>query len=146
MAIVYDYIQTFYVDPEAVDNAGAVMLTHVELFFRSKPNDALSAGTTNPNNLSGSSNPGVSIALCAAVGDEPVADNTGIIKGSVVRLDSSNINAINNATVGTIFRFRNPIYLETGKTYGIVVTLEDKGYELWTNITGQKLISESRLS
>lgn len=146
MATVYDFIQTFYVDPEAVDNAGSVMLTNVELFFRAKPSDALSAGTENPDNLSGASIPGVSIAICRTVGDEPIGDYTGIMRGTTVRLDSNSINVTNNATVGTVFRFANPIYLETGKSYGIVVTFEDKGFELWTNINGLNLISESGLT
>ena len=33
----YNYIQTFYADKEAVSGVAEIMLTSVDLFFKSKP-------------------------------------------------------------------------------------------------------------
>jgi hypothetical protein len=136
----YNFIQTFYVNPEAVDNAATVMLTSVELFFKSKPD--FTGTRISPNTPL----PGVNISICRCLGEEPVADSRGIIRGSQARVEYSAINAVNNATEGTAFAFRNPILVETGKTYGIVITTEDKAYEIWANVTGQPLMSATGLT
>ncbi len=136
----YNFIQTFYVNPEAVDNAATVMLTSVELFFKSKPN------YTGVKMAPNTPLPGVAIALCKCLGEEPVSDNTGVIKGSQTRAEYTAINAVNNATESTVFSFRNPVLVETGKMYGVIITLEASAYELWSNVTGQPLMSATGLT
>lgn len=136
----YNFIQTFYVNPEAVDNAATVMLTSVELFFKSKPN------FTGVRMSSNTPLPGVGISICKCLGEEPVSDVTGIIKGSQARVEYNAVNAVNNATESTVFSFRNPIQVETGKMYGVIITMEDQAYELWANVTGQPLMSATGLS
>lgn len=128
----FSYVQTFYINPEAVDNAGVVMLKNVELFFKSKPSAA---------NISGATRPGVTVFICETNGGAPATDFSNIIKGSTTRLSYDFINATTNATVGTVFRFKNPIPLSSGKTYGIVVEMEDPAFDLWINTAGNALIS-----
>ena len=136
----YNFIQTFYVSPEAVDNAATVMLTSVELFFKSKPN------YTGVKMAPNTPLPGVAISICKCLGEEPVSDNTGILRGSQARVDYAAINAVNNATESTVFSFRNPILVETGKMYGVIITMENQAYELWSNVTGQPLMSATGLT
>lgn len=128
----YNYIQTFYIDPQAVNNSPVVMLSSVELYFKTKPNLAY--------NTSGSAAPGVSIWLCTTTGDEPNAGVDGMIKRSIVRVPYQNINAIDNASVSTIFKFADPIQCESGKTYGVVVAFEDAAYDLWVNTNGENIV------
>lgn len=129
----YSYIQTFFINPEAVENSPNVMLRNVELFFKSKP---------AASNISGASKPGVVVSICKTSADVPVTDPDSIIPNSITRLTYDEINAISNATLGTVFRFRTPIQCESGKTYGIVVEMEDPAYDLWTNVTGANLMSD----
>lgn len=136
----YNFIQTFYVNPEAVDNAATVMLTSVELFFKSKPN------YTGVKMAPNTPLPGVSLSICKCLGEEPVSDNTGIIRGSQTRVEYAAINAVNNATESTVFSFRNPILVETGKMYGVIITMENQAYQLWGNVTGQPLMSATGLT
>ena len=60
MSAYFDVIQTFYVNSDAVNNATEIMLTSLDLFFRTKP--SLTA------NISGSSKPGVSVWICEVAG------------------------------------------------------------------------------
>jgi hypothetical protein len=136
----YNFIQTFYVNPEAVDNAATVMLTSVELFFKSKPN------YTGVRMAPNTPLPGVAISVCKCLGEEPISDDTGILKGSQTRTEYTAINAVNNATESTSFPFRNPILVETGKMYGVIITMEAAAYELWSNVTGQPLMSATGLT
>lgn len=126
----YNYIQTFYVNAEAVDNSPEVMLTSVVLYFKSKP-ALLAAGTT----------PSVNIALCPVVNGQPVPEN--LIPGTTVRMVWDNINASSNSLDGTFFAFDNPVSVKTNQSYGIMIATELDAYELWQNVQGQRLISST---
>lgn len=126
----YTYIQTFYVNAEAVDNSPEVMLTSVVLYFKRKPSV-----------LANDMTPSVSIALCPVVNGQPIPEN--IITGSTVRVVWDNINASSNSLDGTFFTFPNPISVKTNQSYGVMIANENDAYELWQNIQGQRLISSS---
>lgn len=126
----YNYIQTFFVNAEAVDNSPEVMLTSVVLYFKSKPTISRSAVV-----------PSVNIALCPVVNGQPVPEN--IIPGSTVRVVWDNINASSNSLDGTFFTFPNPIPVKTNQSYGVMIATELDAYELWQNIQGQRLISSA---
>jgi len=126
----YNYIQTFFVNAEAVDNSPEVMLTSVVLYFKSKP--TISGAAVVPS---------VNIALCPVVNGQPVPEN--IIPGSTVRVVWDNINASSNSLDGTFFTFPNPIPVKTNQSYGVMIATELDAYELWQNIQGQRLISSA---
>lgn len=126
----YNYIQTFFVNAEAVDNSPEVMLTSVVLYFKSKP--TISGAAVVPS---------VNIALCPVVNGQPVPEN--IIPGSTVRVVWNNINASSNSLDGTFFTFPNPIPVKTNQSYGVMIATELDAYELWQNIQGQRLISSA---
>ena len=52
----FDYIQTFYVNPDTVANVAEIMLTSVDLFFKAKPSENA--------NISGTSKPGINVWIC----------------------------------------------------------------------------------
>ena len=60
----FDYIQTFYVNPDTVAGAAEIMLTSVELLFKSKP--------VQDANISGSSKPGIITWICEVQNGDPV--------------------------------------------------------------------------
>lgn len=126
----FTVIQTFYADPEIVNNSGEVAITSVNLFFKSKPSQT--------KNVSGKSSPGVVVRICAVENDEPVLEKT--YAGFISRKPFSEVYSFSDASSATTFGFAKPLKLDTGKFYGIVVSFEDPGYELWTNKTGDKIV------
>lgn len=132
----FDMIQTFYADPEAVNNSGEVSLTSIDLFFKNKPK------TTK--NISGIPDPGVVVRICEVTNNEP--DLTKVYHGYVSYRTYDEIYAFSDASSPTAFGFSAPLKLQTGKFYGIVIALEDASYELWTNKTGDKLVGTSNIS
>lgn len=127
----FDYIQTFYVNPDIVANAAETMLTSIDLFFKSKPiEDA---------NISGSSKPGIITWICTVENGDP--NPTVSMTNSVIPLDYDSVNISNDAQTATVVGFKNPVILKTGKYYGIVVKFLDPAYDIWTNVQGDRLIS-----
>lgn len=130
--IDYDYIQTFYADPEKVNSAGGVEVTSIELFFKTKPDQNL--------NASGKASPGVAVRICEVRNDDPVL--TRVLPG-IAYTRFEDITAFSDASFGSIFSFNEPIFIETGKSYGVIVAFEDPGYELWENVAGDNLVGTS---
>lgn len=128
----YQYIQTFYVNPDAVEKATNVMLTSIDLFFKTKP-DLI-------DSISGSKDPGVQIAICEVVNGAP--DSTRVLRGSITRVGYEVISAFSKPTVATNFRFSDPVSLRSGAYYGICVYFEDPLFSLWQNVQGQNLVGE----
>lgn len=125
----YDYIQTFYADPEKVNRSPTICVTSVELFFKAKPD--------RTRNASGKPSPGVTVRLCEVRNDEPVLGST---YPEIARAEFDDINAFSDASFGSVFSFNRPVILETGRSYGIVVISDDPGYVLWENVAGDNLV------
>lgn len=127
----YQYIQTFYVNPDAVDKATDVLLTSVDLFFKTKPDLV--------DSISGSRDPGVSIAICEVVNGSP--DPTSILRKSNARVGYDLVNAYSKPTIPTNFRFEDPVFCKTGRYYGICIYFEDPLFALWQNVQGQNIVT-----
>jgi hypothetical protein len=134
--IEYDFIQTFYVDPNAVNLAKTVNLLNVQLYFKTKPN--------RTNNTSGLTDPGVTVHLIDVESGKPITDKS--YSDSHVNRDYGEVYTSTDASVGTTFNFINPIEVETGRQYGIAVILEDDDYQLWYAKAGDKQIGSSDAS
>ena len=128
--IAFNALQTFFVDPNAVDNASEIMLTSIELFFKSKP--------STENNTSGSTAPGVTVSICEVINDVP--DTEQLLMHSIVRVPYEQIYSFSDASVPTIFKFTTPVILETGRAYGIIISFEDAHFKLWLNKKGNRLV------
>lgn len=126
----FDYIQTFYVNPDTVANAAEIMLTSVDLFFKSKP--------VENANISGAYKPGINVWICPVENDEP-NPNISVVN-SVKAISYDSINISNDAQTPTVVGFTNPVLLKSGRYYGIVIKYNDPAYDIWTNIQGDRLI------
>ena len=126
----FDYIQTFYVNPDTVANAAEVMLTSVDLFFKAKPAENA--------NVSGTSKPGINVWICEVENGDP-NPNISIVN-SVKAIDYDSVNISNDAQTPTVVGFSNPVLIKSGKYYGIVVKYNDPAYDIWTNVQGDRLI------
>ena len=125
----FSVIQTFYADPEIVKGSSEVALTSVSLYFKAKP-DA-------NKNASGKTSPGVSIMICEVKDDSP--DISRCFQDSLVTVPYERITSFADASSATVFGFKRPLKLPTGRFYGVVVIFEDPGFALWTNKQGDRL-------
>jgi len=126
----FDYIQTFYVNPDTVANAAEIMLTSVDLFFKAKPAENA--------NVSGAFKPGINVWICEVVNGDP-NPNIALVN-SVKALVYDSVNVSNDAQTPTVIGFSNPVLVKTGRYYGIVVKYSDPAYDIWTNVQGDRLI------
>ena len=111
MSAFFDYIQTFFVNPDAVDNAEEVMITSVELYFKGKPSLA-----SNISNLAG---PGISAWICEVSNDQPSPER--VMNNSITTVSYDRINTSTNAMTATTVSFKAPVIVKTGRSYGIVI-------------------------
>lgn len=121
--------QSFFVDSGAVDNAGVVHLTSVELYFRKKPTQNFTS--------SGIAKPGISLYMCPVVLDQP--DLSRIIEGSRARVEYDSINVSDDASLSTKFTFQRPLIVATDSQYMFLLKFDgnDSGYQLWWSKTGE---------
>lgn len=134
MSALFDYIQTFSINRDRVNNSAEVMLTSIDLFFKAKP-----SLTTN---ASGSASPSVSIWICDVTADGgPILQR--VVRDSISRVEYELINTTANASSATRFSFRNPLIITAGKTYGLVIKFSDPAFDIWLNKQGDRLVDES---
>jgi len=134
MSAVFDYIQTFSINRDRVNNSAEVMLTSIDLYFKAKP-----SLTTN---ASGSAKPSITIWLCDVTpSDGPVPQR--VVRDSISIIDYELINTTANASSATRFSFRNPLVITAGKSYGLVIKFSDPAFDIWVNKQGDRLVDES---
>ena len=126
----FDYIQTFYVNPDTVAKATEIMLTSVDLFFKAKP--------VENANVSGTFKPGISAWICEVENGDPNPNLS--IANSIKTIDYDAVNISDDAQTATVIGFTNPVFIKTGRYYGIVVKYDDPAYDIWTNVQGDRLI------
>ena len=110
-----------------VNSSSGAYLTKVGLYFSSKaPSGDLP----------------VQIHIRPAFDGAP--DSTKIIENSIVYKGSSSITTSADATVETTFSFDEPVFVEGGKQYAIIITSNAiaDGYKVWTSVRPLKLITQ----
>lgn len=126
----FDYIQTFYVNPDTVANATDVMLTSIDLFFKTKPPENA--------NISGTTKPGINVWICEVENGNPNPNSA--ITNSIKFIPYDSVNISNDAQTSTVVGFSNPVLVKSDHYYGIVVKFNDPAYDIWTNVQGNRLI------
>lgn len=130
----FNYIQTFYVNPQTVANAPEIMLTSIEVFFKSKPQ----LGAT----VSGAYAPGVNVYICPVESESPIESNQ--VRNSVKLIPYDRIATSQDASAATVIGFDTPVRLATGKYYGLVIKFNDPAYDLWQNVSGDRLVIDGQ--
>lgn len=126
----FDYIQTFYVNPDTVANASEIMLTSVDLFFKAKPAENA--------NISGATKPGINAWICEVENGDP-NPNLALVN-SVKSIPYDSVNLSDDSQTATVIGFNDPVLIKTGRYYGVVVKFDDPAYDIWTNVQGDRLI------
>jgi hypothetical protein len=132
----FDYIQTFYVNPDTVANASEIMLTSVDLFFKAKPVENAS--------ISGAFKPGINAWICEVENGNP-NPNLALVN-SVKAIEYDSVNLSNDSQTATVIGFNDPVLIKTGRYYGIVIKFNDPAYDIWTNTQGDRLIGSGGIT
>jgi hypothetical protein len=132
----FNYIQTFYVNPDAVANAPEVMLTSIDVYFKSKPQ----LGVT----VSGATAPTVNAWICEVENDAPIESR--VLRNSMQLIEYNLVATSQDASAATVVGFNNPVRLSTGRHYGIVLKFNDPAYDVWTNVATHRLITNGQVT
>lgn len=132
----FNYIQTFYVNPQTVANAPEVMLTSIDVFFKAKP----VRGAT----VSGAVAPTVNAWICEVENDSPF--ETRQLRNSMTLIQYDLINTSQDASAATVIGFKDPVRLATGKHYGLVLKFNDPGFDVWQNVLGDRLVTDGQIT
>ena len=139
----FSFAQTFYVDADRVQLAAEVGISAVELYFRGKPKAT--------NNKSGIENPGARVFIAPTKEGIPVINELAVIrpqeptehgarflvKTETARREYDEIKTSTDATVPTVFKFANPIQVNTDQLWALVVKFDgDEDFILWTAKSG----------
>ena len=138
MSALFDYIQTFYINPDAVNSASEIMLTSVEMFFKAKPNVASIANGVKPN---------ITVFICDVVNNLP--DPALVVKNSVKILQYDEVNTSADSKTSTVCGFNTGVILRSGKFYGIVLKFDSAAagaYAPWVNKQGDRLVDTNTAS
>jgi hypothetical protein len=151
----YNIAQTFQLDPSLAKNSSEVGISRVDLYFRAKP--------PFENNKSGIKNPGVEVSIVPCINGVPDTTGVGSIRptepsehgarflfsadGMVARKEWGEINASNDASSPTIFRFERPIFVDTGHEFAVVVKYDgNEDFVVWKSKKGNPLVDSGEVS
>lgn len=132
----FNYIQTFYVNPQTVASAPEIMLTSIDVFFKSKP----IRGAT----VSGAVAPTINAWICEVESDSPY--ETRVLRNSMTLIEYDLISTSQDASAATVIGFRDPVRLATGKYYGLVLKFNDPAFDLWQNVLGDRLVTDGQIT
>jgi hypothetical protein len=132
----FNYIQTFYVNPQTVANAPEVMLTSIDVFFKAKP----VRGAT----VSGAVAPTVNAWICEVENDSPFEARQ--LRNSMTLIQYDLISTSQDASSATVIGFQDPVRLATGKHYGLVLKFNDPGFDVWQNVLGDRLVTDGQIT
>lgn len=132
----FNYIQTFYVNPQTVANAPEVMLTSIDVFFKSKP----VRGAT----VSGAVAPTINAWICEVENDSPF--ETRQLRNSMTLIPYDLISTSQDASAATSIGFRDPVRLATGKYYGLVLKFNDPAFDVWQNVLSERLVIDGQIT
>jgi len=130
--------QTFTIDLNAVNGSQQVNISSVDLYFKQKP--------YRIGNISGVVDPGINVYIVpTASGGIP--NYTNLDDFAVARKEFSEIVSSIDASQVTNFKFSNPVTVQTGKEYAIIVKSDSKeAFELWAATQGETNVVDKSVS
>lgn len=137
---VFNLAQSFFVDSDSVKAAKSVGISSIEVFFKSKP--------TAEGNRSGMSNPGVFAFICDITPNK-VPDLGAYLRGKtpIARVPYPDINTSSDASRPTKFKFKSPVFVDSGKEYAFVIIYEgNESFDLWKSKQGDLLLGTNKVS
>lgn len=130
----FNYIQSFIIKKDAVNNSPKVFITSIDLYFKNKPSAT--------NNTSGINYPGVTVHICPFDGEVPNPDLE--LQDTRARAEWASIPVVADASVPTKFVFPTPIVIQTDRYYGIVVDFDDEDFELFMGVQNETILNTTQ--
>lgn len=132
----FDLAQTFYIDPDAAQQAPSIWITSIDLYFYQKPVE----GKTK----SGIYSPGITMYV-GDVDIEGIPNLNSYKEDVVARVEYANILTSEDGTTATTFTFSRPINLRTGVTAAFLLKFDgkDPDFKLWYNKAGEYQLGTS---
>lgn len=140
-SVIFNFAQSFFVDPQSVKDAKEVDLSSVDLYFKEKPRAT--------GNKSGIENPGVSIFICEidANKNPNVMPYLGGVATSIAKVAYPEIVASADASGLTKFKFDRPVRIKTGIEYAVVGIFDgNENFSLWSSKQGDILLGSNKPS
>jgi hypothetical protein len=140
-SIIFNFAQSFFVDPSSVQGAKTVDVSSVDLYFKSKP--------TATGNRSGINNPGVFIFLCEVNANKvpniiPFINGTHSVES---RVPYVNILPSSDSSLATKFKFETAVKIKTGIEYALVGIYDgNESFVLWNSKQGDWLVGTNKPS
>jgi len=125
-----DYIQTFFLDPNAFKNTKSADITSISVYFLNKPD--------RKNNRCGILDPSITCVLLDVENDTPVLKEQ--YTSSMTNLPYTSVISTSDATAPTTFNFQDPIRVEVGKKYAFALMMDDELFIPWTCKTGDRIL------
>jgi len=124
---LFNLAQTFYVDAAVSASNPTCAITGVDLYFTYKPDSQA--------NKSGMQLPGVTVYITPTLFNIPQI--TQATYSNFARAEWPNIVTSSDASVPTRFTFQNPVNINTGQQYAILVAFDgNENFLLWTAVNG----------
>jgi hypothetical protein len=135
---LFNGAQSFYLNSSIVSNSDTIDLTGIGMYFMYRPQST--------NNKSGIDYPGVSLFLTDVINGVPNMANVQLFT-NIARAEWNSIYTSSDASVETIFRFTDPVTLQTGKAYAFCWSYDGgEDFLPWTNIKGNHLVGNTTAS
>lgn len=130
--------QTFTIDLNAVAGSSQINISSIDLYFKKKPYGV--------GNISGVLEPGIMVYIVpTAAGGIP--NYKTLDDYASVRKEFSEIVSSVDASIMTKFSFMNPVAVQTGQEYAIVVKADNnEEFELWASTQGEINVSDKSLA
>src|SRR5687768_4082473 len=129
---VFSGAQSWYLNPSVVANSATVDLAAIGMYFMYRPSAT--------NNRSGIDYPGISMYLTSMREGVPDVSNSQIFQ-AVARVEWNAVMTSSDASLETLFRFQNPVTLETGKSYAFLWAYDGtEDFLPWTNVKGFNMV------
>lgn len=116
----YSIAQSFY-----VENVKGIFLTAIDLYFKT-----VTTSTSLP----------VKMELRSMLNGQPT---TTVIPGSLVTVNSSDVNYSTNASTATRFEFDEPVFLQGLRDYAFVMATNTSHYELFASVSDTFVIGST---
>lgn len=135
---IFHCVQTFYIDPNTVQNADQVLITSIDLFCSYKPPLLSTLNIPNLIPQNGVQRPGVTLFIVPVTNRKPSFDILSNYPST--RREYDDITGSEQFPVKTNFSFSNPVPLKTGKEYGVVIKHDFNAAFTWWKSKENELI------
>ena len=119
----FNFAQTFFIDPARVAGSDTILVTSVDLYFKTLPSLSRAIATY--------ADPGIAIYVCPVEENTPVLDQYNQLSAAYKK--RSQLTASTTSLIPNKFTFSYPVALKTGRKYAVLIAIDgNETFEFWT--------------